>query len=926
MLKLLSLAGLCLLVLTCPAAVRTSQLQLDKNLAVRNLGKNGDWRQAQLEFHMTAGPDGAPVKMGQPQVTESDGTMKLLWSTPEYRWQVTLSPRGKLIEAVSELANLTGKELWLEPEMRIVAGKDETFSRFWDGFGYTAEIGRETLRRTGIKGEVEKHVGASTMPFPVSGVFGGKDVLYIGGVPFDPVSYTAGSWDPAGKTLAYSLRMVAAPKQTLTFRQTLGRAAADYGAQEAVVQQYYEAYPECWAVIMGQDNPYIWGANGHYTNWWKKPDPELSRRLGITIEWTYCPYKRSGDMPGREELWDYQAHNPFRPNKAEMGKTFDMGKISRGDYLDHRREFFRRDARRYGLMFYNTVAGTWCEINLAREKYPDAITHDKDVMYILNVWSTHHDQEIRVFPLGTSFAGVFYPEMAELAKELDLPGFALDCAYGGAHYRGPAVEKPLPGRAWDKNGKFIDQSVAINHQVDFIHDIIKEPESRRLTAFINGYLKGDYVMVEATYLDTGKFKRWMPLLRWYIGPRPGCVHGHGYLLNEVIPDWRNRSAEELREMMGKLSDFVIMNQFKYGLGSSYLTQYGSPQQLYTQPENHELMRAGWQAEIPMALEDGMRVPYRARYGRGVNTYFFLGNSGTEDVRGQVRFDNPAVSGDGLTVLYALKMRDRSKTLDMLDGDFTQVEAVLPSRTPVIYEAVAGIRKPAENFSCEIEVAKELNEQRYRVRFGNRQAFASPVFVRDIRGFELAGMTLDGTEIKPGAEVQIKPDSVLEFTYRSQVFKNTAQEILAFPFTDAKNGISFTVQANTESGCKPAQRFNEYFDFCRGKKMIASDSKPVVVKETADPVPAAGVVTLLIGQGNASGGDGISVSPGGGLVIKASDVEAADRMLTALFDVMDQRYAYVFPFQHVMGLTPEMIRHFGMWNKAFPFRKYFEAGQ
>lgn len=923
MLKIFSLVGLCLLMLTGLGAVQTSQLQLDNNLTVHNLGKTADWRQAQLQFYMTVGANGIPVEMGRPQVTESGGAMKLLWTTPQYRWRVTLSPRGKLIEATSEVTNLTNKELWLEPEMRVIADKGETFSRFWDGFGHTAETGGDTLRRAGIKGEVEKHVGASTMPFPVSGVFGGKDILYIGGVPFDPVSYTAGSWDPKAKTLTYSLRVVAAPKQTVVFRQTLGRAAADYGAREAVVQQFYEAYPECWAVIMGQDNPYIWGAHGQYINWWQKPDPELSRRLGITIEWTYCPYKRSGDMIGREELWDYQAHNPFRPNKTEMGKPFDMGKVSREDYLNHRSELFRRDGRRYGMMFYNTVSGTWCEIDLARKKYPDAITHDKDVMYILNVWSTHHDQEIRVFPLGTSFGKVFYSDMVELVKELDLPGFALDCAYGGAYYRGPAVEKELPGRAWDKDGKFIDQSVAINHQVDFIHDIIKKPENRRLTAFINGYVKGDYVMVEAPFLNTGKFKRWMPLLRWYIGPRPGCVHGHGYMLNEVVPDWRNRPAEELREIMGKLQDYIIMNQFKYGLGSSYLTQYGCPQQLYTLPEHHELMRAGWQAEIPMVPEDGMRVPYRARYGRGVNTYFFLGNSGTEEVRGKVRFDNPAVNGEGLTILYALKMRDRSETVDMLDGDFTQVEAVLPSRVPVIYEAVAGIRKPAENFLCEINVEKRLNEQRYRVRLGNRQAFASPVYVRDIRDFSLAGMTLNGTEIQPGMEIQLKPGSELEFVYRSQIFRNTAQEILAFPFTDAKNKTAFTVQADTEDGCRPGQRFNEYFDFCKARKIIASNSGAVPVTNVADPVPAAGVVTLLIGKGK---DDGITVSPDGGLVIQASDSEMADRMITALFKVMDQRYEYVFPFRHVMGLKPEMIQHFGMWNKAFPYRKYFEAGK
>lgn len=259
MLKSFSMIVLGLLTVTCSAALQTSQLQLDKNMTVRNLAKKGDWRQASLQFYMNIGQKGISAEMGEPQVSEVDGSMQLLWTTPEYRWQVTLSPRGKMIEAVSELTSLATQELWLEPGMRLTVAKDDTFSRFWSGFGHSAEIGKEPLHRTGIKGEMEKHVGASTMPFPVSGIFGSKDSLFIGGVPFDPVSYTAGSWDPLTKLLTYSLRVVVSPQQTVTFRQTLGRASATYGAQEAIVQQYYEAYPECWAVIMGQDNPYIWG-------------------------------------------------------------------------------------------------------------------------------------------------------------------------------------------------------------------------------------------------------------------------------------------------------------------------------------------------------------------------------------------------------------------------------------------------------------------------------------------------------------------------------------------------------------------------------------------------------------------------------------------------------------------------------------------
>ncbi len=917
----------------CAGSVCTSNTKLETdngNIRVFPV-KPGDWSSAQLETVITTGPSGKAQIMKAPQVTDGKHSVSLLYRTPEFNWKITFSPRGKMILAESELTNLTDRELCLEPELRLKPDRSEILATFWNGFGNTEKTAGKLLERRGIKGVVEKHVGASTMPFPVSAAGGKSSSLFTGSVPFDPVSYTAGSLDPAKKQLTYSLRLVAAPRETIRFRQTIGCADTAYGFPEAIIQQYYDAFPECWAIVMGQENPYVWGFHGGYENWWKMPEAENSRRLGITLEWTYCPFRRAGDIWMREELWDYTPKNPFRADKAEFGKKLDMGKINRAEYIQWRQDNFRKMARTFGLMFYNTVAGTWCEYNLAQQKYPDAITHDKSVMYILNNWSTHHDQEIRVFPMGTSFAKVFEEDMVLLAKDLDLPGFALDCAYGGAYYRGPAVEKPLPGRAWDEEGKFIDQSVAINHEVDFIHGINSEPD-RKLTAFINGYLKGDYVMVESPFFNLGKFNRWMPLLRWYIGPRPGGVHGHGYMFKEVVPDWRDKSPADFKEIMSKLSDYVIMNQFKYGLTETHLTQRGNPQQLYVFPELIELMRAGWQAEIPMILEDGMRVPYRTRYGKGVGTFFFLGNSGGTDVSGKVRFDNAALADEPMTFLFNRKMRDGAAALNRIEKNFSEVDVVLPSRVPVIYEAVAGLRGTGENQTWKVTSEKALNLQRYQLEYVSGGKFVSEIVLRPIRGFRVDKVTLDGKTVEVRgdrtAALQFAPGAKVGIVYASTVFHLPAESIVNFPFTNAKKEVAFTLRVPRDGAEKVlAERFQTYFDFCRRNKVIAQNS-PLAKVETVDSLnPSAGTVTLLIGKdrlpGSAAIPDGVSMSRDGGLIVKASDPAQAGRILDGLFGVMDRRYEYLYPFQYVMGLSGEMLNHFGMFGKTLPYRKYFE---
>ncbi len=63
---------------------------------------------------------------------------------------------------------------------------------------------------------------------------------------------------------------------------------------------------------------------------------------------------------------------------------------------------------------------------------------------------------------------------------------------------------------------------------------------------------------------------------------------------------------------------------------------------------------------------------------------------------------------------------------------------------------------------------------------------------------------------------------------------------------------------------------------------------------------------------------------GGLIVKASDPAQARRILDGLFGVMDRRYEYLYPFQWVMGLSGEMLTHFGMFGKTLPYRKYFEG--
>lgn len=921
------------------AAVTTPYASLEQRdgiLLLKDADPASEWKTARLTFFLLNGKTGKEYLLGAPEIlADSKDVMKVCWTKPDFRWEITFSARGRTLLGVSSFTNRTGQELWIEPSAQLSSSAFASAPLvFWDGFEKLRKLEGKPLAREGIKGSMLKHIASASITFPAVSLSGKTSQFYLGSRIFEPVSYSAASADPTRGSLKYSTRFVLSPGETLTFNTVLGSASAVYGAADAVVQRYYDSFPEDWAVVQGQDNPYIWENLAHYANWWEVPNEEKSRRLYTSIEWCYCPYKRSGDIRGRSELWDYETYSPLKDKSAQTpkygGTRFGFKDLSREDFLKLRRAAFLKYGRQFGWMFYNTCSGTWCEYNLALQKYPDAVNYDKTISHILNAWSTGHDREIRVFPMGTTFAKILEEDMTYLASELDLPGFALDCGNGGAFYRGPACRKPLPGRAWDKDGVFIDQGVAINHEIDFIHNIRKNPADK-LTVFNNGTLKGDILMVERPFLNKAEFSSILAVGRWYIGPRPAAVHAHGFMLRDIVPDWRSKNKDFFCDLIPKLADYMLLNQFKYGLTNSYVAFYGNPQLLYILPELFELARAGWQSENPFVFSKELYVPYRSRFGKGANSFFFFANSSPTDSGGTVSIDNGTISSTG-TERYVLlrKMRKSAWTENRINGKFTELDLFLPSRVPVLYETVFGFVSAPEKMKLQAGSAKYLRSQVFQVDLTETPSFHSGIILRNIRGFQLTKVELNGKAVptKSQGDFHMTPplslgkgDKLL-FHYESDVFRLSREDILLFPFTDPAGELTFRIftDKNDIAAQNSAKAFERYFEFCRKNGVLGKGTVSPEMTHSVSDSGKSGVIVLRTGKELKKS---VSASATGGLQIQAENEKELDGVLKSLFYVMDERYSYIFPFKGVMGLYDNMLIHFGMLGKSFPVRKYFD---
>ena len=832
--------------------------------------------------------------------------------------------KKRVIYGQCTLVNTGKKQLW--PELTFSAALLDQPVYFWGGDSIAVKTGSKVLSRSGIKGVALKHIASTLQPFPLAAAAGKRHSLFLGHKVYDPVSYNRSVWDPRKKLLHFTQRFVADPGQKLSFTLTAGAAQTRYGLPEGIIQQYYDSFPECWAVNGGQENPYIWGNQAHYLYWWGKPDFELARRLYITMEWAYCPYKRSGDLYCRPELWDYKPLLGYRKTARMGGVQLDFGKLSREEFIKLRRERFLKYGRRCGWMFYNSGGGLIGEYDLITKRYPDAVNdHDPkaDTVIWNGRWSTWHDKEIRAFAYHTSFAKVLHEDMAALTKELQLPGFALDCGSGGFFYRGPVINKAVPGRAWDEKGIFIDQSVAINDVIDRIRKIKSDLP---LTCWVNGTLKGDYLLMERSYVDRGELARMLPMYRWWIGPRPGSVHKHGYLYPNLVPAWRQQTKAQMMETLGKLADYVLLNQFKYGLNNTHTVMWGVPKIVYAQPECHELQRAGWQIEVPVKLSDKLYCPYLSCYGRDENTFLFFGNSSEEDSAGTITVDSRSLAGNRPHIqLFVRKMRSGAQTVNTVARGSVTLDLDLPSRTPVLFETVCSMLTPPARFKAAVSTAKSLDVHFCEIKLTAPEAFSTALAVRNIHDFKLESIIADGKKVKVFPEgqhnrtgvIKLQKDSVIKIVYRSKYFKLTDREMDLFQFTDKKGKTVFKIFA-PGSAAEFASRFDEYFAYCSKNKLTA----PGFVKVPRAAASGKNTVTLRLGKNLPQA---VFMDKSGGMTVTAPDAIKMELLIKRLFYRMDKRYpsSISMPRGGTMGFYKAQVTHFKAAGMLLPYKPFFE---
>ena len=230
-------------------AIETNSAALknvNNSLVLQNMQSSPEWNSAPVEFRLYDGKSKKFLPLKRQTVSEKKDSLKFDLVYPECTISISFSARDRIILGKGVLTNTGKAQLW--PEITLNALLTHTPEKFWGGDNVSLDIGNETMIRRGIKGRALKHIASARQPFPLAAVSGKRHSIFLGHVVYDPVSYNCATYDPQKKILSFAQRFVADPGQKIDFTFTLGAASAAYGIPEGVIQQYYDALPECWEV------------------------------------------------------------------------------------------------------------------------------------------------------------------------------------------------------------------------------------------------------------------------------------------------------------------------------------------------------------------------------------------------------------------------------------------------------------------------------------------------------------------------------------------------------------------------------------------------------------------------------------------------------------------------------------------------------
>lgn len=811
--------------------------------------------------------------------------------------------------------NAAEEEKWVEVEISFPFRFPGDWE-YWDG-GRTHGKNPDYLSSgmsEGMKGKL-----------PLATVYSQEWGIAFGLEPHTISSYFTNKVDSSNGALYYTTRAVIDPGAKESLQFTFYKYDAAYGYRSAV-QGYHDAYPDIFSPYPGIDEKFLYGSTVGLA--WTTFQfaaasklavraAELSRRFYTRWEWMYAPFKFAGDIYGKKEYWDlYQVTN---------ASSWYTGSLE---------NFHKQRERTFKDTHYYNIAPAFYWINWMDEKFMDtygpALISKEDVIdhrgNRLSPWIHGYTTDVRVYPWGNELGHVTCQDMAKVAEELNLTGFAFDVASGGSKFRGDGTSKS-PGRAFDERGVYVDEATSIALIMDYLHKEVKTCDSRPpgIVANNTGFGKNNTVYTILFREDNAIFEgtidqlltdiRGIEQQRLLMGQKPFSLYTTeaASRAGKIIP-WQNMSPDEIRMEVVSMRDSMIMTALTYGyyLSPDVISGYDRAS-LYLRPI-HDVIMAGWQA-APAHITD--REVWSARFGKGFETYITLSNIHVDNAIDLcLDVDNKWLGEYEYLVTEYFGDRIEQE----LDGGFTKTSLNIPRRSPIILEAVLGIKGQGPIIgNAWVEKDEKADTIIYEAEIHLTSPQNVDLAFKVPMDFKVASVLVDGRSVKfqeilKGGilrDISLNEETRVQITLKSKVFLSPEEDILAFNFVDGgKPRIRIVVPDNaTPDELKAATAIQWYFSFWTNETTRRQVNIPITSeKELRSFSPLQGLKSLVTGApsdtdsnliliGDALPDLGPKVTPGqialgDDNILRIAGDEDILKLADELLYLLDKKYVYI----------------------------------
>ena len=652
-------------------------------------------------------------------------------------------------------------------------------------------------------------------PLPLAAMWDENGGMALSLEPHEMVSYVhhTAAQEPDGPRFSLHIRLVVPAGTAKSISFVVYSLSGKWGFDEAL-ERYYNLAPDIYDIPEGTDPRLLYGSP-EYRAWNQRPFWDENSRRGYGLwEWCYAPFKRTGDIVGRHELWDYEPEGTI-----DDKMPFDSPEIFR----QWRSERFADGERANIAMLFYVPAQVWCEEQLALERFADALTRDPRTRNHYTSWVNPWDATLRVLPWHTSFGEQSKRDVEELIGELDLSGFAFDTASGDARHNGPAAAR-FACRAWDEGlGEYVREANAIVPLMEYIRGF-RNSRGHRVGVVANvGHpfytiaRQSDAAMYEASPWHN-EIGAGFPV-RWMMGRKP-LVWWNGYALHELV-QFEAMTAQQMAAAYNGMADFVVHESFRMAIIPPLSYTEGIESITAAMGSLTEFVHAGWEP-VPSATVE--QATFITRYGRGLATRWAVGNGTAETARPTVTVDNARLGGGS----YVVGALDGKGLRNRLQGDTTEVRAdsVRP-RGVGLLRVRAHITPALRDVTAQADFAEDLDSAVLTITFSRPLPTDSLLSVPVPEGFTVTEIATDGRQMTAeraseadGVHVRIAAgtgrETIIRFT--STRYSLSHDDLAHFPFfADGAPAAAIVLRPNAGPQEElAAHRLVRYFEFyCAG---------------------------------------------------------------------------------------------------------------